>query len=965
MLYTPFLLNGAWEMYYQEEKYIGTKSPLKGRALGEADAAGTEPEDRSSNVIEQAVPGYWEDMTEAFAETPFFRELRINPEYGLQRYPMAGSPPDMALPNVVGNFFYRRQFVLQDELFADTLSAVVLHFEGVQNAVSAWLNDVYLGRHEGYSAPFDLKIPFGAWKEGENTIVLSVSNHRLEGYAGEPVSGLTSRAANEYTGGITGDVELRVYHSPLRDAALLVAEDCKSITVQVDWEEPVLNGVVCGASEFAWKVWDGEKALKGGTVRVSHEEAVPVFVFDTLGLEYWSPEEPKLYTLELICGESSLCRKFGVRKLLAEGEKVKLNGVPYYLRGICEHCYFPETIHPNHDYIYYRSIIKNIKRLGFNFIRFHTYVPEEEYLQAADELGVLVHVECPNNATLTEWKEIVAFCRRHTSVVIYCCGNELLMDEPFIEHLHKCGDVVHEQTDALFSPMSAMRGLEYFWVEPEQEAETKEEPFKHHPRRMEMVGTFSDVYSSYPNGQHSYFSLDGEPEKVDRWSSVYKKPRISHEICIDGTYTDLSLKDRYKGTRVGRTEMFTSLEAHLEKKGVLKKAPLYFKNSSEWQRRVRKYCFENVRRCNHIAGYDFLGPIDTHWHTFGYDVGMMNEFYELKPGETVRNVRMYNAPTVLLTDLGRKTNFAAGDTLSCGLYVSHFGKSNLEAAKLTIRFTLDGEEIAYKVTDISGIENGQVSKVHDLVYKLPNVQKPGEMKLYVNLDGNGVMAENEWELYVFPASLDEPKNDGNIEIADDKREKSTPVVSKGMPLCELERLLEEGKDVLLLGTEPFVSLTTSYRIALAGRTSGNLATVVADHPSLNDLPHEGFCGWQFGELMEGGRAVCFESDMVPFDPIIEVVSTHKYVIRQAALFEFQVGGGRLLVCSLHLQETDPAARWLYHKLISYMRSEAFKPKHVIDVGQLRSLASGKVKKTAANTNLAFNANDKTAVRKKK
>ena len=45
----------------------------------------------------------------------------------------------------------------------------------------------------------------------------------------------------------------------------------------------------------------------------------------------------------------------------------------------------------------------------------------------------------------------------------------LLMDEPFIEHLHKCGDYVHAHTDALFSPMSAMRGLEYFWVELEQE----------------------------------------------------------------------------------------------------------------------------------------------------------------------------------------------------------------------------------------------------------------------------------------------------------------------------------------------------------------------------------------------------------------------------------------------------------------------------------------------------------------
>ena len=162
-----------------------------------------------------------------------------------------------------------------------------------------------------------------------------------------------------------------------------------------------------------------------------------------------------------------------------------------------------------------------------------------------------------------------------------------------------------------------------------------------------------------------------------------------------------------------------------------------------------------------------------------------------------------------------------------------------------------------------------------------------------------------------------------------------------------------------------MSLPTTYRIALAGRTSGNLATVVADHPVLSGLPHEGFCGWQFGELLEGGRAVCFESDTVPFDPIIEVVSTHKYVIRQAAMFEFGVGNGRLLVCSLNFKGSDSAAQWLYNSLISYMQSQAFHPKHTIDVQKLRALASGKVKKTAANTNLAFNANDKTAVRGKK
>lgn len=162
-----------------------------------------------------------------------------------------------------------------------------------------------------------------------------------------------------------------------------------------------------------------------------------------------------------------------------------------------------------------------------------------------------------------------------------------------------------------------------------------------------------------------------------------------------------------------------------------------------------------------------------------------------------------------------------------------------------------------------------------------------------------------------------------------------------------------------------MSQPTTFRIALAGRTSGNLATVVSDHPVLKSMPNEGFCGWQFGDLLEGGRAVCFETDEVPFHPIIEVVTSHKYAIRQAALFEFQVMDGRLLVCSLHFKDTDPAASWLLRQLVTYMQSDEFKPKDTLDAQQLRALANSKVKKTAANTNFAFNPNDKTAVRRRK
>lgn len=911
MLYEAILLNGAWDMGYSEDAYTLEKMPTV-----------------ELTPVSNAVPAYWEDMTEAFAMTPFFGKLKINPEYGIQKYPIHGTVPDMALPNIIGNFFYKRSFACDN---VDDVAT--LHFAGVQNAVSVWINDTYLGRHEGYSAEFEFEIPSGILNIGENTVFMSVSNHRLKGYDGEPVTGLTSRAANECTGGVTGDVEIRFYSSPLRDAIIFVADDCSKIDVKTVLTEPI---------KFDWEIYDGECLIKCGS-------STGEFSAQTDGLERWSPENPKLYTLKIIYGDTVLTREFGVRRLLADGVHFRLNGVPYYLRGICEHCYFPETVHPNHDKTFYRNLIKKVKSLGFNFIRFHTFVPEEEYMQAADELGILVQVESPNNTTVEEWKEIVRACRRHASIVIYCCGNEMMIDEPFIEHLKECSVVVHENTDSLFSPMSALRGLEYWWEDSDEVEGTVAEPFKHNPGRFKTVAEFSDMYNSYVLGHHSYTSLEVDSKMVDEWSSLYNKPRVSHEICIDGTYTNLSLKNRYKGSRIGRTQMLSSIEKHLEDKGILDKAPLYFRNSSEWQRRVRKYCFEATRMSENIAGYDFLGPIDTHWHTFGYDVGMMNEFYELKPGESVRNVRMYNSETVLLTDIGNNFNLRSGDEISFSVYSSYYGGKVIENAMLTIRLMIDARVANRTCVSVDRLVDGKVSKLHDFSAKLPEVDTCKQMKLYITLEGDELFAENEWELYLFP----------------DKKELAGEcIITDGMSADELEKALADGKDVVIFGTEPFRSLPTTYQIALAGRTSGNLATVIADHPLLNEIPNEGFCGWQFAKLMENGKAVCFECDDVPFEPIIEVVSTHKFAILQAALFEFRVLSGRLLVCGFKFDDSDPGAKWLRNRIIEYVQSDEFNPKHKLDEAQLHSLLNAREVKVLKNTNLAFNENDKTTRRRK-
>lgn len=916
MLYSSLNLSGAWEMDYQKDEYVGKENPFK----------------HNGTLIENAIPSYWEDMADIFTEAHFAAELQINPAYAPQSYPISGDIPDMLLPNYVGNFFYKRNFVCDK-----TSAPTVVSFEHVQNRVSVWINDIFIGKHEGYSTPFEFTVPADVLVDGENTIVLSVSNHTLHGFDDLEVSGLTSRAAKEYTGGVGGNVELRFYESALRDVYVTVTEDLARATAHVELAEK---------AEFDWAVYDGDAVILSG-------KACGDFDFDASKLSPWSPESPKRYKLLLTQDGATLEHSFGIKRLIAVGTKLSFNGQPYYLRGICEHCYYAETVHPSRDIAFYHNVITKLKQLGFNFIRFHTYVPPKEYLEAADELGMLIHIESPNYVSLDEWKQIVRFARHYTSVAVYCCGNELLMDEPFIEHLNKCSDAVHEMTDSLFSPLSALRGLEYYFHEPELEFEIVDgpAPIRYNPRRFELVKKFTDVFNSYTRERNSYYSHLSDPELVDAWSFIYEKPRISHEICIDGTYTDLSLKDRYKGTRIGKTAMFSSIEEHLKSKGLLEKAPLYFKNSCEWQRRMRKYCFEKARMSRELAGYDFLGPIDTHWHTFGYDVGMMNEFYELKPGETVENVLRYNSETVLLTESTLRVSYYAGDDVSIGLHISHFGE-DIKTGVIEVSLTDNEGQTAFaRNFDVADIMRGDVKKLFDIIFKLPEYSMPKQLTLGAKLvSGGKVVAQNEWELYAFPrVSASVPAD---------------VVLYNGTDGEELKNLLREGKKVLAIGDVPFQKNKTSIRIALAGRNEGDLATVINSHAAIEGLAHEGFCSWQFTDMLEGGSSVIFE-DGVPFDPIIEVVSTHKYAIRQASLFEFNALGGKLMVCSLNLSVDEPASRWLLANLIAYVGSDKFDPKNTIDEEQLNILMYKDVVKAAKNTNLAFNANDKAANARKK
>ena len=908
-------LNGSWNIDW---------------LCGEPYTAEREPEIRpgSDSVTSCPVPGYWEDMTDLFRTTALHTRLKWNPLYTLQRYPQAGYVPDMALPDPFGCLVYQRTVELDENPPYET----ELFIGGAQNTVSAWINGVYLGRHEGYSAPFAFAVPADALRTGGNRITLAVSNHRLAGYMGRPVSGLTSRAANECTGGIWGDVQLCRYPDGLRTPYVTTADDCTGFTVHCSRTK----------TDKTVRILDGGRCVRSIVIPADAEEAV----FSAEGLTFWSPDSPKLYTAEVSTEHQTMSARFGIRHLTVRGTKLYLNGEPYFFRGTCEHCYQPVTVHPTREKGYYRMVIRKLKELGFNSIRFHTWVPPEEYMEAADELGMVLEIESPNNTAYEEWREIVRFCRGHASVNIYSTGNELQIDADYEKHLEACAGLIHSGTDSLFSPMSAMRGIEYHFTDADG---TTDIPFRYNPARLGNVGKYCDVYNSYSNALTSYSSASGTQKVLDERNAVYGKPLLSHEISIHGTWIDLSLEERYRGTRIGDTEFMSSVRRHLAEKGLLERSNLYYRNSCAWQQILRKHCFETVRRCKTFAGYDFLGDIDTHWHTFGYCVGMMNEFYELKPGETVENVRRYNSDTVLLADLPGSVNYSAGETAEIPVLVSHYGRE-IPKASLHLRITGEGRVLYRKELRLGEIPRGEVTELYKIAFRMPKCDKPMALTLTAQLSGGDTDCENRWELYVFPKNA-APK-------AKTLKEKNV-LVTGNCGGTALWNALCEGKNVILFGTGPFASAEVNWQIALAGRTNGHLATVIADHPLTEDFPHNGYCGRQFEHLMYGSRSVVLDVKGQPHEPILDIASAYKNAQKEAMLAEYRAGRGRLLICTLSLPETDPAARWLKNRILEYAAGEDFEPAQELSETQFAALCRVSPVKTAKNANEAMNKNDIT------
>ncbi|MEI2726454.1 MAG: sugar-binding domain-containing protein [Verrucomicrobiota bacterium] len=906
-------------------------------------------------ALDLQVPGYWDEQLSYLPEAPWGNDIAYygggNPQP--IRFPFSGSGrprhPDAGRPFVTGVGWYKKLIDVPESWRGRT---VTLRVGGARIATYGYVNGIYLDMHHGHDTPFEFDLT-GELKYGQtNEIVLAVDNR---------VDWINSCALRGYqgmSGGIYGDVSLHVSDGPGRILSYYVYPENGLSRLRWKTEITAPQGFNSD-SRFLWwvKSLEGE-TLQSGTLPVRPLATLEVLPLDwscpTNGIKPWSIWEPNLHRIEVRWEDArgnrldAGSRTYGLRQLESREQRLYLNGRPILLRGLCDMYFFAPYVHPPNDVEYFRHRLQRLKEVGFNYVRFHTWVPMEPYMQAADEVGMLMgpeHSLTPNRNLLDDgrWSDMVRSCRYHPSVVTYSGGNEEVGHEGLIaKFAERYRAAKALAPDALIIPMHTMSGPESKGGQadlPVPDAYVDKE--RYYDNLWSRVARNSDLFAARANDFSYQNFLARDWRQIEPEYTNYNRPIIAHESGIIGTYLDLSLEARYTESLPG--DLYAAAREYIKSAGRLDMAPTYFQNSARWHGQARKFMLENLRKCNSFDGYDLLGAWDGHWHNSGYSCGLLNEFFEFKPGDTLARVLQYNGESVVLLDNAKRHVFKVQERFDVPVMASLFGGTALRDGVLNWQVR-DGETVLLngKVNGLNA-PDGAVTSLANVQFDWPALKQPRHLILAVALNGAGYHLTNQWDFWVFPdrpaPTLNAVADPEALKLVGGRYTQLKPLADAPDTKLRIVRTLTksdlkhltDGGDVLLLGAKPFPANETRFQIGVAGRAHMNLATVIQPHPALKYLPNAGWCDWQFHNLLEHGECIEFNKIPAPFDPIVEIVSSYKYIRLQTAMWEARTDGGRLFVASFNFQMDDPAAVALLDGMLEYCQSSLFQPRSTISI----------------------------------
>lgn len=497
-----------------------------------------------------------------------------------------------------------------------------------------------------------------------------------------------------------------------------------------------------------------------------------VIVLDAGQLAMWTPEHPVLYFLK--AGSETF--SFGYGDIVPGSDKILVNGAPFYfrgyIRGIVAHDHPNLTGLPDREF--YRKNILQAKKYGFNLVRFHSTVPDEEFVNQADELGLFVHIEVGYNYEFDDkgckkkivmdvdrWRDTITRFRNHPSLAIFCLGNEMHNSGsmPEVHEMYRIGrelaphKLIMDNTgwgefDRNSADVFAQHIAYYF-------------PFKHH---QEM---FNQDFCWEMNGSMYRFPLSERKEFAHGAMSIRRvlnpvRPVMAHE-CIH--YTDIpdyaTLNREFddfcrkagpgylEKNHIQKPRYMTDLPELIAAKKLEDKMPDYILASQHFKKLGMKTYLERLRLSSKLCGYEMLqfsdcmkyenknGIVDCFDNDKFIDAGWFCNF---------------NSDRVILADFPKEI-LADMEEFGLAIYLSNFCTSDPDGCTLKLYLAAAGKpaELLYSGDKFMPVEG--LSKLVEIKLQVECLDgRTTAYTLKTEFSNCNRQWCNQWQFWVYPAA---------------------------------------------------------------------------------------------------------------------------------------------------------------------------------------------------------------------
>ena len=681
--------------------------------------------------------------------------------------------------------------------------------------------------------------------------------------------------------------------------------------------------------------------------------------FDAAALEKWTPDTPVLYYLS---AGGELVR-FGYMELKADGDRaLLLNGDAIYMRGYIRGYLSHE--HPNMTGGSLReAAIKNIrqaKKYGFNLVRFHSTIPTPEFVEAADEEGMFIHMEIGFEFEMNEnaekknismnnrtWEETIMRYRNNPSAAIFCIGNELHNSGHYKEvmSLYNLGKSLapaklimdnsgwgefDRQTADVFSQHMAY----YF-------------PFKHHGDMFNVDDPWRINGSAYDEPFDLKVKTENFQGDIHR-TILPARPTLSHESChyidipdyeaMNKKFDDFcaSVTPEYlEANGIVKPKYLTEVPKLIARKKLQHKMPDYMAASQLTKKNALKKFLEKCRLSS-LCGFEMLQFADC----FVYEnKNGIVDFFDDDKNISPEWMMQFNGDAAVLADFESEVYFY-GDEIKGDIYISNYLTSPvMTGGDLTLSVEKSDGTVETVYAGHNVTLNGRLQKIASLSLRFSEKDYAQEIKFAARFTVGDIELKNEWKLWLYPKQtvallpamrLNDPALQ-DIFLNGSQSVKDQNVIVTDVLDDQLFADLENGKTVYLLyhrdkpGHQYYIpGALERFKPCIWDRGS-NLGGIIYPAALRQALGNERYFDFNWYSLLEAGYKVCLDDFPVPVEELVCGVDKpvrdrmkrlcfgiEDYIdadtLRNFShLFSVNAGKGTLVVCTLVLTGKDDPA----------------------------------------------------------